>query len=102
VKIYIVRGEVGWYDDRQDWNVVAYRTRELAEDHAGKLNEFSRSQENACDELRKWNEENRNRFSRRYFTAASTKLDSDFRMDGSDAPRYEVEELDLLRSVPRV
>lgn len=100
MKVYLVTGTVGWYEDRAQWNVAAYRTEALAHEHASQLNDFSTSQRNAWEENRL---ENTHRGYRPYqsFVAGKTALDPDFRMDGNDAPEYEVEELPLLRSVPK-
>lgn len=38
-KIYIVRGETGSWEDYRDWNVMAFPTKEKAEQYRNKVQE---------------------------------------------------------------
>lgn len=103
--VFMVTASVGWYEDKQDWNVVAYTDESKAQEHARLLNEFSRAQQVKHAENRKENEArlaNGRPYQRVEFKRETTKLDPDFYMDGWDAPEYEVTPVPLLRSVPRV
>lgn len=82
VKIYIVIGSVGVYEDFREWNVVAYQDSHTAAVHRDLAQKFS-------DDFIYRNEE-------------KSPYDTGFRTDLGDAPSYRVEELELLREVPLV
>ena len=54
-KIYIVEGTTGEYEDREEWSVVAFKTKAKAKKHVKKANDwllekgFHRSQEQGPD-----------------------------------------------------
>lgn len=50
MEIYLVTAESGEYSDRQEWSVCAYRSKKLADEHAGKASNWLMETRKRCDD----------------------------------------------------
>ena len=87
--IWVVEGSTGEYDDRRDWTVCAYTSKEAANDHAEAAKKAALKISLQLEE-----EQPANYYLRRAELCEANKLDPDIMMDrwtGTDYYVYSVE-----------
>ena len=86
MKIYLVYGGVGAWDDRAEWNVKAFTDFDKAEEYSHKASlrarELVDSRPETFPEKNEWYKQN--------------EYDSNMQVVGDEAPIYDVQELELV------